>query len=657
MFILVYCADFNHDDTYHDVLLSMCGKRAQQISAISILLTCYGINITFLVIIGDQYDRIFNSLLADYLDVYWFLDRKFTISITAILFIWPMCYAKRLDFLKHASILGMFAMLYVTFLTIYEYCKLDEGTIVAVNHLVSVGSEAPSARVLNITEAPVVSTASITENTFRLFESLAIIPVLCFAYQTHEVIVPVYACMKRRHIGHFMRASIFGLVILFFLYNLVGAYGYLTFGENVGPDIMSLYDAKDPIVVVGIVALVIKFITTYPPLMFCGRGALDGLYGELRQLTTDEFKRNEPTRRAIITTFWFLSTVALAVFAPDISITLKLLGSMAAINVFIFPGMCLVSLTRRLRRARLAMLTDKTPSDGQQRAKDYYLISGSYFGAMADKQHAQLLAANNNQFAMDNHPISGGSRRSYYLPHEQQHQQQFSTTFASLLDFESTTSGRFAEHGITNGTSTKKQKMSGYGTQMRHQLRQEEFERLITSGSISGSQGPVGRPINDSYDDYSDCDDRTSEKCDMISSSFVTNSTTTPTINTNNANRGAPSGAAQVYRRDSDFNNKDNDDDDVTSAMFNLQNNYHNQYQQPQRSQATTSQCLESSWNNRSTTGSILDRLGSSIAPSTVAQIGISKCAATGLYLFSAMLITFGAFIFVLELVSVFGFQ
>lgn len=102
MFILVYCADINQDDTYHDVLLSMCGKRAQQMAALSILLTCYGINVTFLVIIGDQYDRIFNSLMFEYLDEYWFLDRKFTIIITSVLFIWPMCYAQRLDFLKHA---------------------------------------------------------------------------------------------------------------------------------------------------------------------------------------------------------------------------------------------------------------------------------------------------------------------------------------------------------------------------------------------------------------------------------------------------------------------------------------------------------------------------------------------------------------------------
>lgn len=57
MFILVYSSDINKDCTYHDVLLSMCGKRSQQLSAISILLTCFGICVTFLIIIGDQYDR------------------------------------------------------------------------------------------------------------------------------------------------------------------------------------------------------------------------------------------------------------------------------------------------------------------------------------------------------------------------------------------------------------------------------------------------------------------------------------------------------------------------------------------------------------------------------------------------------------------------
>lgn len=77
--------------------------------------------------------------------------------------------------------------------------------------------------------------------------------------------------MKERKISAFSKATVLALILLFVLYCLAGTFGYLTFGSNVAPDIMQMYDARDPIVTVGIIALVIKMITTYAPLMFCGR--------------------------------------------------------------------------------------------------------------------------------------------------------------------------------------------------------------------------------------------------------------------------------------------------------------------------------------------------------------------------------------------------
>lgn len=236
-------------------------------------------------------------------------------------------------------------MLYVAFLTVYEHYVLDQVTIKSLIDKAQLEAKNSNHPDVTSNQRP------------QWLNSLIVVPILCFAYQTHEVVVPVYSCMEDRSIRKFLKASIVGLLILFFLYNVVGAYGYLTFGGQVGPDIMSLYDARDPIVVVGIVALVVKFVTTYLPLMFCGRGALDGLYAEFRKLSTDEMKSSEKTRRVVITTLWFISTVMLAIFAPDISATLQLLGSMASINVFVFPGMCLIALTKRLRQ--IGMSTSK----------------------------------------------------------------------------------------------------------------------------------------------------------------------------------------------------------------------------------------------------------------------------------------------------------
>ncbi|XP_023219875.1 putative sodium-coupled neutral amino acid transporter 7 isoform X1 [Centruroides sculpturatus] len=314
MLVLAYCADLNYDNTYHDVLLSMCGRRAQQCAALSILMTCFGICITFLIIIGDQYDRFFASLFGSNYCEFWYLDRSFTIPATSIVFILPMCYFQRLDFLRYASTLGIFAMLYPVFLTIYEYYKL-EGPRGVIN--------------------------TYPQSAIEVF---VVVPVICFAYQTHEIVVPVYACMRNRNLADFTKATFLALGFLMVIYCMAGSFGYLTFGSYVAPDIMQQYDATDPIVLIGVCALVIKMITTYPPLLLCGRGALDGLYAEFSGLTADEFISGEKRRRVIITSVWFIATVLLAVFTPNISVVIELLGCLASINIFVFPGMCLVSL-------------------------------------------------------------------------------------------------------------------------------------------------------------------------------------------------------------------------------------------------------------------------------------------------------------------------
>ena len=90
--------------------------------------------------------------------------------------------------------------------------------------------------------------------------------------------------------------------------------------------------------VVGIVALIVKMITSYPLILICGRGAFDGLYAEILQVSNDEFVLLEKPRRIIVTTIWFVSTVTLAVTLSDIGVVIELLGCLACVNVFVFPG-------------------------------------------------------------------------------------------------------------------------------------------------------------------------------------------------------------------------------------------------------------------------------------------------------------------------------
>ena len=98
-----------------------------------------------------------------------------------------------------------------------------------------------------------------------------VIPVICFSYQCHVSIIPIYACMKDRSLPNFLRSATLAILICLFTYSVGASFGYLTFGSNVESDILESYDADDPTVLIAIVAIAIKTYSTYPILLFCGR--------------------------------------------------------------------------------------------------------------------------------------------------------------------------------------------------------------------------------------------------------------------------------------------------------------------------------------------------------------------------------------------------
>ena len=125
MLILAYCSDVACSATYQDVMYTICGRRVQLVTAFSIAVYSYGTCITFLIIIGDQLDncefctfskqnlsRIKISIMtvdfSGFLWIHgpnftehWYMNRSYTIPITSIILILPLCFPKRIDFLKY----------------------------------------------------------------------------------------------------------------------------------------------------------------------------------------------------------------------------------------------------------------------------------------------------------------------------------------------------------------------------------------------------------------------------------------------------------------------------------------------------------------------------------------------------------------------------
>ncbi|KAH9509495.1 hypothetical protein Btru_046039 [Bulinus truncatus] len=241
LLILGYCSDIKKCNTYQDVVNSVCGPKAQLACAISVMLYCFGTCITFLIIIGDQWE------------------------------------------------------LYV-FLTFSPKSWIDV---------------------------------------------FLVVPDICFAYQCHVSVIPIYSCMAKRNLKEFSKTISLAMVICILTYTGTAALGYLQFGDTITNDILLSFE-PDATVMIAVVLIAVKTYTTYPILCFCGKAAFECIWGMAWRMSSEELLLRENHRRIALTLFWFSSTLLLSIFIPNIGVVIQILGAFAAVFIFIFPGMCLL---------------------------------------------------------------------------------------------------------------------------------------------------------------------------------------------------------------------------------------------------------------------------------------------------------------------------
>lgn len=166
-----------------------------------------------------------------------------------------------------------------------------------------------------------------------------VIPVICFGYQCHVNAVPIYACLKEKTLKEFCKSISVSLLIVFSAYTLTATFGYLTFGVAINDDLLKSYDSKDASVLVAVIMYLIKTYTSYPLNLFCARTAIEGVWIELFQLNSEMIMRYEKWRRFSIVTVWFILSLLVALFIPNITMVINYLGALAATFMFIFPGL------------------------------------------------------------------------------------------------------------------------------------------------------------------------------------------------------------------------------------------------------------------------------------------------------------------------------
>lgn len=89
-------------DSYHRLVAAHCHPYIYQLAQVTLLMIVFGTSVAFIVIIGDQADRVFATLYGSTFCYNWYMNRRFIMSAVTVFVIKPLCASKTVDFLKYA---------------------------------------------------------------------------------------------------------------------------------------------------------------------------------------------------------------------------------------------------------------------------------------------------------------------------------------------------------------------------------------------------------------------------------------------------------------------------------------------------------------------------------------------------------------------------
>ncbi|KAF5879919.1 putative sodium-coupled neutral amino acid transporter 7, partial [Clarias magur] len=307
----------SNEVTYQEVVRAVCGKVLGIVCEIAIAVYTFGTCIAFLIIIGDQLDKLINAMAHEAdgtVSSHWYTDRKFTISVMSVLIILPLSIPKEISFQKYASTFSVVGTWYVTVIIIIRYIWPD-----------------PEISPGLLPTSP--------ESWTAVFNAM---PTICFGFQCHVSSVPVFNSMKNPTLRPWGGVVTLSMIICLFVYTGTGVSGFLSFGSTVSQDVLMSYPSDDVAVAIARAFIIISVVTSYPILHFCGRAVLEGLWLRFKGTDVDTDVVRERRRRLLYTLVWFFLTLVLALTIPDIGRVISLIGGLAACFIFVFPGLCLI---------------------------------------------------------------------------------------------------------------------------------------------------------------------------------------------------------------------------------------------------------------------------------------------------------------------------
>ncbi|KAK9895494.1 hypothetical protein P389DRAFT_205609 [Cystobasidium minutum MCA 4210] len=268
----------------------------------AIAIKCSGVATSYLIIIGSLMPRVVKSFDKDPPD--WLLDRHLWI-VVAMAILSPLCYLRQLHSLRFTSYIAVVAAVDLVFVVIYKFFDRSGLEPSSPKHLFAFSSS-----------------------------SVANLPVYIFAFTCAQNIFSCYNELKENTKGRMNLVTGVSIGSAALIYELVGVLGYITFGENTPPNILSAY--HDTLFInICRFGIVLCVLFGYPLQILPARNSLQHLSSG----------QDTAVKHILLTTVLLFVTFLVSMNVDHLAIVLGIIGSTGSTTIsFILPALFYLKL-------------------------------------------------------------------------------------------------------------------------------------------------------------------------------------------------------------------------------------------------------------------------------------------------------------------------
>uniref|UniRef100_A0A8C6UM80 Solute carrier family 38 member 3b n=1 Tax=Neogobius melanostomus TaxID=47308 RepID=A0A8C6UM80_9GOBI len=301
------------------------GTPGKMAAGIAITLQNIGAMSSYLYIVKSELPLVIQAFLkADPNSDLWYLNGNYLVIMVSASIILPLALMKQLGYLGYTSGFSLSCMVFFLSVIYKKFqipCPFEEFSmnVTSTHHAVNVSSH----------------DAHCDPRMFTINSQTAYtIPILAFAFVCHPEVLPIYTELRNPTKKKMQKVSNISILVMYTMYFLAALFGYLTFYDQVEPELLHTYSRIDPydtLILCVRVAVLTAVTLTVPIVLFPVRRAIQHM-----AFPTKSFNWIRHIAIAVI-----LLTVInmLVIFAPNILDIFGIIGATSApCLIFIFPA-------------------------------------------------------------------------------------------------------------------------------------------------------------------------------------------------------------------------------------------------------------------------------------------------------------------------------